>query len=61
MTKEEKEFAYIWNMASEEQRLYALASYILKYNDRNIANKICKKELNDIQYQQFKRTLYKYL
>lgn len=61
VTREEQEFAYVWNMASEEQRLHALATYIYKYNNKEVANKICNKKLNDIEYQQFKKMLRKYL
>ena len=60
-SKREKEFAYLWNSVSAEQRKYALATYILKYNDRNIVEKIYGKKINDIEFQQFKRMLKKYL
>jgi hypothetical protein len=54
VTREEQEFAYVWNMASEEQRLCALATYIYKYNDKEVVNKICNKKLNDIEYNNLK-------
>ncbi len=61
ITKEEKEFKYIWDNSTYENRLFALATYILKYNDRVLAEKVCGTSLNDLEFQQFKRVLKKYI
>lgn len=57
----EREFAYLWNMATPEQRLRCLAMYVHKYNDKKILELIMKRKCNDIEFQQFKREIKKYL
>ena len=57
----EREFAYLWNMATPEQRLHCLAMYIYKFNDKQLLELIIKRKCNDIEFQQFKRKLKKYL
>ncbi|MBR3832120.1 MAG: hypothetical protein IKJ72_00600 [Mycoplasmataceae bacterium] len=53
------ELFYMYNQLDELQKRSVIASYILKFNDRECANKLCGYELNDLNFQRFKRMLKK--
>lgn len=61
MTREEKEFKYLWDNTDVETRKYALAFVIIEHNAKEIAEAIYGKKLNDIEYQRIKRYLRQYL
>ena len=53
----QEELIYMYNQLDEVQKRNVIASYILKFNDREYANKLCGYELNDLDFQRFKRFL----
>lgn len=61
MTREEKEFKYLWDNTDVETRKHALAFVIIKHNAKEIAEAIYGKKLNDIEYQRIKKYLKQYL
>lgn len=61
MTKEEKEFKYLWDNTDVETRKYALAFVIIEHNAKEIAEAIYGKKLNDIEYQKVKKYLKQFL
>ena len=61
MTREEREFKYLWDNTDVETRKYALAFVIIKHNAKDIAEAIYGKKLNDIEFQKIKNYLKQYL
>lgn len=65
-TREQREFKQyfkeIYNTMTIRERKRFLANvFLYADNDRKLANAFCKQELNDIEYQQFKRFFRKFL
>lgn len=56
-TREEKEAMDWWVSLPHKAQIRMLAQAILEDNNRVIANGVMGKELNDIEFQQFKRYL----
>ena len=54
-TKQEKRAMDWWVKQPRKEQIRMLAEVILRDNNRIIANGIMGKELNDIEFQQFKR------
>lgn len=57
LSKEDREKMNYYANLPEKERLGVLGEAILRTNNRHIANAIMGKELNDIEFQQFKRFL----
>lgn len=65
-TKEQREFKKFFaetynNMPLREKKRFLANVFLYADNDRKLANAFCKQELNDIEYQQFKRFFRKFL
>lgn len=57
LSKKDKEVMEYFANLPQKERLGVLGEAILRTNNRHIANAIMDKELNDIEFQQFKRFL----
>lgn len=65
-TREQREFKKFFaetynNMPLREKKRFLANVFLYADNDRKLANAFCKQELNDIEYQQFKRFFRKFL
>ena len=64
--REQREFKKFFaqtynNMSLREKKRFLANVFLYADNDRKLANAFCKQELNDIEYQQFKRFFRKFL
>ena len=57
MSKEDKAKMNWYASLPKEERMGVLAEAILRTNNRELANSIMDRQLNDIEFQQFKRFL----